>query len=126
MQKRILIAEDDIPFREVIGRNLSVRGYEVREAATAAGALAEIEREAPDVLLLDINLPDLSGWDMLRSLRTRGSELPTVIISAVRIKPERLAEFRPLAYLPKPFPIEALLRLVDRAAPLDRGGEVSA
>ena len=62
-------------------------------------------------MLLDINLPDRSGWDVLRDLRG-GQGGATVIISAVRVSADRLAEFRPLAYLPKPFPLEALLRLV--------------
>jgi len=63
-------------------------------------------------MLLDINLPDRSGWDVLRELRERGIRVATVIVSAVRVSPARLDEFRPVAYLPKPFPLDALLRLV--------------
>jgi DNA-binding response OmpR family regulator len=48
----------------------------------------------------------------LRELRRRGTDVPTIIVSAVRVSPNRLEEFHPLAYLPKPFPLEALLRLV--------------
>jgi DNA-binding response OmpR family regulator len=49
---------------------------------------------------------------VLRELRRRRSEVPTIILSAVRVSHNRLDEFHPIAYLPKPFPIEALLRLV--------------
>ncbi len=108
----ILIVEDEATFREVIARNLKVRGHQIREAETAAEALSQLVQEQPDLLLLDINLPDRSGWDVLRELRTRGMDVPTVVVSAVRVSPNRLAEFRPLAYLPKPFPLDALLRLV--------------
>ena len=73
-------------------------------------------------MLLDISLPDRTGWDVLRELRERGLVVPTIIVSAVRVGPSRLAEFRPLAYLPKPFPLEALLRLVGHE-PAAEGGE---
>jgi DNA-binding response OmpR family regulator len=62
--------------------------------------------------LLHINLPDQTGWEVLRELKRRGSAVPTIIISAVRVNQSRLDEFHPLAYLPKPFPLDALLRLV--------------
>lgn len=62
--------------------------------------------------MLDINSPDQTGWEVLRELKRRGSAVPTIIISAVRVNQNRLDEFHPLAYLPKPFPLDALLRLV--------------
>jgi hypothetical protein len=49
---------------------------------------------------------------VLRELKRRGTEVPTIVVSAVHISQNRLDEFQPLAYLPKPFPIDALLRLV--------------
>ncbi|MFN8515929.1 MAG: response regulator [Chloroflexia bacterium] len=83
--------------------------------------------ERPDLLLLDINLPDRTGWDVLRELRERGVVVPTVIVSAVRVSQSRLDEFRPLAYLPKPFPLEALLRIVDGSRRVaEVGGERAA
>jgi len=108
----ILIVEDEATFRRVIAHNLKVRGHEIREAETAAEALRQLAQQQPDLLLLDINLPDRSGWDVLRELQRRGMDVPTIVVSAVRVSPNRLAEFRPLAYLPKPFPLDALLRLV--------------
>ncbi len=110
--RRVLIVEDEPTLRRVIARNLTGRGLLVRETASAEDALKALATERPDLLLLDINLPDRTGWDVLRELRGRGTEVPTIVVSAVRVSPERLKEFHPLAYLPKPFPIEALLRLV--------------
>jgi DNA-binding response OmpR family regulator len=108
---RILLVEDELRLRQVIARNLTARGHVVAEATTASDAVAAIRAERPDLLLLDLNLPDQSGWDVLRALRRQRIEVPTVVVSAVRVVPGRLAEFQPLAYLPKPFPLEALLRL---------------
>ena len=109
----ILIVEDEATLRQVITRNLEARGHAVRGAETATEALRHLSDWTPDLMLLDINLPDRSGWDVLRELREREVQVPSVIVSAVRVNPARLEEFRPVAYLPKPFPLDALLRLVD-------------
>lgn len=113
---RVLLVEDEIPFRQVIERNLTGRGHTVLKAATASDAIDTALNSRPDLMLLDINLPDRSGWDVLRELHGRGVDIPTVVVSAVRVSPARLAEFKPLAYLPKPFPLDALLRVVDEFA----------
>lgn len=110
--RRVLLVEDEPTLRRVIARNLASRGLEVREAGTAQEAVEAATTAHPDLLLLDINLPDQTGWDVLRELRRRSSEVPTIILSAVRVSSNRLDEFHPIAYLPKPFPIDALLRLV--------------
>ena len=96
----------------VVARNLTSRGLTVRESATASDAIQAATAQRPDVLLLDINLPDQTGWDVLRELHRRGVEVPTIVISAVRVSQQRLAEFQPLVFLPKPFAIDALLRLL--------------
>jgi DNA-binding response OmpR family regulator len=110
--RRVLVVEDEAPLRRVIARNLTSRGVQVREAATVDEALQESSTEVPDLLLLDINLPDRTGWDVLRALKQRNVFVPTIVVSAVRVSQSRLDEFQPMAYLPKPFPIDALLRLV--------------
>ncbi len=117
MYRRVLLVEDEAPLRRVLARNLTARGATVREADTASEAVRAVCEERPDVLLLDINLPDTSGWDVLRELSRRGIAVPTIVVSAVRVSPARLAEFRPLAYLPKPFPLEVLLRLIREGEP---------
>jgi DNA-binding response OmpR family regulator len=110
--RRVLLVEDEPTLRRVIARNLVSRGLDVHEAGTAQDAVQAATTAHPDLMLLDINLPDQTGWDVLRELRRRSSEIPTIILSAVRVGTNRLDEFHPIAYLPKPFPIEALLRLV--------------
>ncbi len=110
--RRVLVVEDEAPLRMIIRRNLEHRGVAVSEARTATEALAALESgDLPDLLLLDINLPDRTGWDVLRELHAGGRTPRTIVVSAVRISPEKLREFAVDAYLPKPFPIEALVRI---------------
>jgi DNA-binding response OmpR family regulator len=110
--RRVLIVEDDESLCRVLKRNLAARDIESVCADSVAVALHLVATDRPDLLVLDINLPDRSGWELCRALRAREIEIPKVIVSATRITPERLAEFKPLAFLPKPFPLEALLRIV--------------
>jgi DNA-binding response OmpR family regulator len=124
---RILLVEDDEILRDLLGRNLTVRGHDVSIAEDARSALAYLCATPFDLIVLDINLPDQTGWEVLRTalregwLHPRdidggGQKLPVVVLSAVRVSPHRLEEFHPLAYLPKPFPMDALLRLAAEAA----------
>lgn len=110
--RNVLLVDDDDAFARVIERNLTARGVSVRRAGTAAEACAAIASERPDLLLLDINLPDRTGWDVLRDPVTGPARIPTIVLSATALRPERVAEFKPLACLPKPFPLDALLRIV--------------
>lgn len=133
---RILVVEDDEVLRELILRNLEARGHDVRIAGDARTALTRLRAAPFDLILLDICLPDQTGWEVLRTaqkeerlspLRMNGhaGQLPVVVLSAVRVSPRRLQEFRPLAYLPKPFPMEAILRLAAEAARRRNGESVS-
>ncbi|QBD77856.1 response regulator [Ktedonosporobacter rubrisoli] len=126
-EANILLVEDDETLRELTKRNLCARDYQVSTAEDVHTALEHLRSRNFDLIVLDINLPDQTGWDVLRVARHEGyirplkdgnlnNTLPVVILSAVRVSPNRLAEFHPLAYLPKPFPMEALLRLAAEAA----------
>jgi DNA-binding response OmpR family regulator len=126
---RILLIEDDEVLCDLIKRNLEARQHDVRVGVDARSAVEWLHARAFDLVLLDINLPDQTGWDVLRNAQrdealplikssdpAEPATLPVVVLSAVRVSPRRLAEFHPLAYLPKPFPMEALLRLAAEAA----------
>ncbi|GCE28463.1 hypothetical protein KDA_39470 [Dictyobacter alpinus] len=124
---RILLVEDDDVLRNVVERNLLARGHEVFSAPDGQRALHYLHTQPMDLILLDINLPDQTGWDILRAIQSDAAgcawqnaglegKLPVVVLSAVRVSPVRLAEFHTLAYLPKPFPMEAVLRLAAEAA----------
>lgn len=132
---RILLVEDDAVIADLLRRNLRARGHEVSVAEDAQSALGYLQVAPFDLIILDINLPDLTGWEVLRTalqqgwlspqeIDGEGQKLPVVVLSAVRASPRRLTEFRPLAYLPKPFPMEAILRLATEAA-ARRNGEAT-
>ena len=111
---KILLVEDDLSLSDVIARNLTARGHSVRQEYTAEAALEELALEWPDTLILDVNLPDHSAWEILRRVRPVYGRLPRVIVmSAYPISPKRLAEFLPQTALQKPFPISALLHAVE-------------
>jgi DNA-binding response OmpR family regulator len=112
VHQRVLIVEDEDPLRSIIRSRLEREGVDIIEARDAAEAMASMDRESPDLMLLDINLPDRTGWDVLRSMQAARTIPPTVVVSAVRVPPARLREFGVLAYLPKPFPMDALVRIV--------------
>ncbi|HEX7734255.1 MAG TPA: response regulator [Ktedonobacteraceae bacterium] len=124
---RILLVEDDAVLRALLQRNLEARQHQVCVAVDAQSALTSLRTGPFDLVILDINLPDQTGWEILRAGQREGclqaqalgdetAKLPVVVVSAVRVSLARLKEFPLLAYLPKPFPIEALLRLAEEAA----------
>ncbi len=114
----ILLVEDEARLQHVLTRTLEANGYIVHTVSTAAEAVLAALRARPDVLVLDVNLPDDTGWGVLRQLAGRGitcATLPTIMLSAGQPAQRRIAEFAPRAFLPKPFPIETLKRLIAEA-----------
>jgi DNA-binding response OmpR family regulator len=111
----ILLVEDEPRLRRTLARSLQGRDFRVTEATTAAEAVTAVLGAPFDLMLLDVNLPDATGWDVLRELRAKGREVPVVVLSAVPPSPARVREFKPFGVLHKPFPMDALLRLIRSA-----------
>src|SRR5258708_16355127 len=109
--RRVLLVEDEPALRRIIARNLTTRGLDVAEAGTVGEALTALNFETPDLILLDINLPDRSGWDVLRDLQRRHIAVPTIVVSALPVSPSPLAQFQAIALLPQAFFIDALFKL---------------
>ena len=105
-QKRILVAEDDVPMRKLIRRELEVDGYVVTEARNGRETLDMARSEDFDLMVLDLVMPDLSGWDVLQHRATdpRMHAVPVIIVSARR-GPDvaRAVAFGVYGLLPKPF-----------------------
>ena len=83
-KKTVLLVEDEEPLRRVLRDLLEREGFDVVEAADGVQALDEVDRSAPDVLVLDLNLPRLDGYGVLSHLRARPStaRLPVIVLTA--------------------------------------------
>ena len=114
--RAILLVEDDTTLAGLLAHHLEGRGYLVDAVASAEEASGYIRSGVtPWLVLLDINLPGESGWALLRHGPLAGPDAPPVVVmSAVPVSPARLREFQVAGYLPKPFPIEALMDCVER------------
>lgn len=77
----VLLVEDDDTIAEPLARGLERQGFSVRRAADGAGALAEVDRQRPDIVLLDLGLPDIDGYEVCRRLRA-DSALPIIVVTA--------------------------------------------
>jgi len=107
---RLLVVDDDPPMLRLLRRNLEARGYEVETAETAAGGLDQITARRSDLVLLDLNLPDMDGVDVIRAVREHSS-LPIIVLSAREAERDRVLALDAGAddYLLKPFGIEELI-----------------
>ena len=119
----ILVVDDDAPIRRMLERTLTAEGYAVESAADGGGALAAVERAAPDLVVLDVAMPGLDGLSVCRRLRRAGLGLPVLLLTARDAVSDRVAGLDAGAddYLVKPFASEELLARV--RALLRRGSE---
>lgn len=112
---RILVVEDEPHVRLALQRALIAHQHSVVACGSASVAIDNLGHGAFDLIVLDVNLPDSSGWDVLRQ-HGPANLPPTIVMSAVAPASARTRQFQPFAVLLKPFPIGALLRLADRVA----------
>src|SRR3954447_1969023 len=110
----ILVVDDDAPIRRMLDRTLSAEGYEVETAADGGGALAAVERSAPDLVVLDVAMDGLDSLAVCRRLRAKGLALPVLLLTARDGVPDRVAGLDAGAddYLVKPFATDELLARV--------------
>jgi CheY-like chemotaxis protein len=85
---RLLIIEDELNIRKFLITNLTLRGFQVEEAETAELGLEMLRREAPRLLILDMRLPGMSGWDLLELMSKDGElvRIPVIVMTASPIK----------------------------------------
>jgi two-component system KDP operon response regulator KdpE len=121
MSLRVLVVEDDREIRSMIQSTLAVEGFEVQTAVSVSEAAALLQHAPPDVMLLDLGLPDGDGTDLVREVRKRQS-LPILVISARHQEAEkiRLLDAGADDYLTKPFSVAELLARI-RVALRHRG-----
>ncbi len=78
----ILVVDDEPPIRRLLRASLSSQGFAVTEAGSGGEALAQIGLRRPDLLILDLGLPDMSGLEVIRAVRADGSPLPILVLSS--------------------------------------------
>ncbi|MDJ0838389.1 MAG: response regulator transcription factor [Acidobacteriota bacterium] len=112
---RILVAEDDPNIREGLITTLESEGYAVTAAADGREALAAYGRESIDLAVLDVMMPEISGYDVCRTLRTGDPKLPIMMLTAKGEEIDKVVGLRLGAddYMTKPFGIHELLARVE-------------
>lgn len=122
---RILVVEDTPAYAEALERTLALEGHEVLLATHAQEALARARAEPPDLVVLDLGLPDRDGYHVLRELRARGADCPVLILSARSLERDKVEGFRLGAddYVTKPF---GALELLARISALLRRARAAA
>jgi CheY-like chemotaxis protein len=106
--KRILVVDDERDVQDLVRLVLEMTGYVVSSAADGEEALAQIQAFHPDLVVLDIMMPGLDGWGVLKTLQGSPDSPPVVILSAIALS--RALAPGAVAFIPKPFEITELLR----------------
>jgi DNA-binding response OmpR family regulator len=123
MSARILVVEDEALMLQGLRHLLAGRGYEVIEAVTGPEALIKASAARPDLILLDVMLPGLSGFDVLKALRGEGHRTPVIMLTSRGAEMDKVLGFQLGVddYVTKPFSVLELLGRVEavlrRAAP---------
>jgi len=108
---KILVVEDEPPIRRFLRTSLSAHGYQTVEAASGAEALDLMKKNVFDLVMLDLGLPEIDGFELIRSLREGGSDVPIVVLSS---RTDEAGKVRALDlgaddYVTKPFGVDELL-----------------
>jgi DNA-binding response OmpR family regulator len=113
MADRILIVEDEISVAEAVAYALEQEGFEASVAADGKSALQLFEQWTPDLVILDLMLPEISGWDLFSAFR-RSRNLPVIMLTARVEEPDRVAGLEMGAddYVTKPFSMRELVARV--------------
>ena len=117
MAGTVLVVEDEPDILLAVSLNLRLAGHRVLEAPTGEAAVSMMDQEVPDLMLLDLRLPGIDGFDVLQHVRDeeRLRHLPVIVVSA-HASPntvERVHELGCSAYVTKPFQLDRLLSVVD-------------
>lgn len=115
----VLVVEDDDAIRGLIADVLEERGYRVIGVANGAEALERLDESLPDVMVLDLLMPVMHGWDFMEAYaqKTGGNPIPIVIVSVNPALPRSFNRFGVHSVLAKPFDVSELLDAVENALP---------
>lgn len=113
---KILVVEDEASIQKLVKANLAASGYQVLVASNGEEALRLAQTEHPDLVLLDLRLPGMSGWDVLMAIRTSEELREMLVVIMTAVVPDGgenlFHHLRVDGYLAKPFTTDELLHLV--------------
>lgn len=119
--ERILIVDDDESIRQIVGLCLSDEGYEVFEASNGQTALDGLDEARPDLILLDLRMPVMDGWEFARLYRMRPGPHADIIAFVAALNAEQeSADLNAASVLSKPFDLDDLLKVIRSLRPLPR------
>jgi two-component system KDP operon response regulator KdpE len=133
---RVLVVDDEPPIRKLLRMGLTAQGYQTLEAPNGKAAL-DLLSQAPDLIILDLGLPDMQGHDLLRTIRARNGSIPIVVLSSRGDEAGKVQalDFGADDYVTKPFGMDELLARIRAAVrhqlqihgerPIFRVGELS-
>ena len=119
-KKRVLVIDDDLPLRGMLAAALRKHGFQVLLAGDGAEGQRAMTIHHPDVVLLDLAMPNVNGWDFLQRLRETGhlGRTPIIVVSAhLRVDPQAVLQMGVSAILPKPFNLPDLINLIEHLSP---------
>jgi two-component system, OmpR family, KDP operon response regulator KdpE len=108
---RVLVIDDEPPIRKLLRLGLSAQGYQIVETGSGKAALELFSQQLPDIVILDLGLPDMQGHELLRALRTRNDSVPIVVLSSRDDEAGKVQALDSGAddYVTKPFGMDELL-----------------
>jgi CheY-like chemotaxis protein len=115
-RKRVLVIDDDLPIRGMLAAALRQHGFQVLLAGDGGEGQRALTIHHPDIVLLDLAMPGINGWDFLQRLQETGhlGQIPVIVVSAhVRVEPQALLQMGVAAILPKPFNLPELIELIE-------------
>ena len=129
LKNRVLVIDDEPPMRKLLRTGLSTQGFDITDATNGRTALEALAREEPDLIILDLGLPDISGHELLRRIREKHEHVPVLVLSSredERGKVEAL-DLGADDYVTKPFGMNELIARMRAALRhrLQQGGERS-
>ena len=113
MPATILVVDDDAAIRETLHDILADEGYGVIEASDGVEGLSAVATHHPDLILLDLHMPHVDGWEMFRRLHERGDATPAVIMTAGRNAATEARALHAAGALAKPFDLDDVLSAVE-------------
>src|SRR6266576_336936 len=119
-QKKVLVIDDDLPLRGMLAAALRRHEFQVLLAGDGAEGQRALNIHHPDVVLLDLAMPDVNGWDFLQRLKETGhlGSVPIIVVSAhLRHDPQAILQMGVKAILPKPFNLPELMDLIEHVSP---------